>query len=134
MMTRRNFVGALAAVAAAGGSGLATILARRPRWSVAAVDVRTAPALKGRNGVLKSATGETLNAVVTEVTAVRRRGGVRAPDTEQISLLVRAVDAKAPGGTYRIEGRDFVLDPLYLSPVGREGRDRRLEAVINRIV
>ena len=48
MMKRRTFMGVLAAVTAAGGSGLGALLARRPRWSVASLNARTVPALEGQ--------------------------------------------------------------------------------------
>jgi hypothetical protein len=101
---------------------------------VAGVNARTVPALKGQSVVLKSIEGPSLVAVVADVQSVRRRGDAHTPGTEQISLMFRTADPNAPAGTYHIEGQDIVLEPLYLSPVGPEGQDRRLEAVITRIV
>lgn len=134
MMTRRMFVGALAAVTAAGGSGLSSVLARRRRLPVTGLNARSVPELNGQSVVLKSAEGQSLAAVVTDVRSVHRRGDVHTPGTEQVSLTFRTREPNPGAGSYRIEGQDIVLEPLYLSPVGPEGKDRRLEAVITRIV
>ena len=134
MMTRRMFMGALAAVTAAGGSGLGALLARRRRWPVVGMNTRTVPALLGQTVVLKSDDGASLAAIVVDVKSVRRPGDARTPATEQISLIFRTSDPNPSAGAYHVEGQDTVLEPLYLSPVGPEGQDRRLEAVITRIV
>lgn len=134
MMTRRMFVGALAAVTAAGGSGLGALLARRRRLPVAGMNTRTVPSLNGQSVVLKSIDGGSVDAVVADVQSVQRRGDAHTPGTEQISLTFRTTEPNPTAGTYHIEGQDIVLEPLYLSPVGPEGQDRRLEAVITRIV
>lgn len=134
MMTRRYFVGALAVVTAAGGSGLGAVLARRRRLPVAGLNARSVPELNGQSVVLKSAEGQSLAAVVVDVKSIRRRGDAHTPGTDQVSLTFRTRDPNPSAGTYHIEGQDIVLEPLYLSPVGPEGRERRLEAVITRIV
>jgi hypothetical protein len=134
MMTRRMFVGALAAVTAAGGSGLGAVLARRRRLPMAGVNARTVPPLKGQTVVLKSTEGSSLTAVVADVRSVRHRGDAHTPGTEQISLLLAADDPDALAGTYRIDGDQVSLGDLFLSPVGQAGRHRRLEAVITRIL
>ena len=134
MMTRRTFVGAFAALTAAGGSGLSALLARRRRLTMAGIVPAEVMPLIGQSVRMRSADGHTLDAVVRDVSTGSNRARFGAPATEQISLLLQADDSHAPAGTYRIEGQDLVLDHLYLSPVGPEGSERRLEAVITRIV
>ena len=69
-----------------------------------------------------------------DVTAVHRPSRPGAPGTEQISLTVAGDLAEAPAGAYRVESDVVSLGELDFLPVGGTGRDRRLEAVITRIV
>ena len=100
---------------------------------VAGLNARSVPDLKGQSVVLNSTDGLSVAAVVADVKSIKRRGDAHTPGTEQISMTLWTTEPDTPAGTYRIEGQDIVLEPLYLSPVGPEGRDRRLEAVITRI-
>mgnify|MGYP001823931011 CR=1 FL=1 len=134
MMTRRHFVGALAAVAAVGGTGLGGLLARRRRVHLPGMMPADLESLAGQAVILQPADGRRLPAIVRNVATRRTRASWGTPATEQISLLIQTEDRDTPAGRYRIEGEDLVLGELHLSPVGAEGRDRRLEAAITRIV
>ena len=134
MMTRRTFVGAFAALTAAGGSGLSALLARRRRLTMAGIAPATVRPLVGQPVRMRYADGRQLDAVVRDICTKNNRARFGAPATEQISLLLQANDHDAKAGFYRVESDDLVLGDLYFSPVGPEGSERRLEAVITRIV
>lgn len=78
--------------------------------------------------------GHVVRGVLSDVTAVHRTGQPGAPDTEQISLLVAANNNDLAAGTYHLQTDHLDLGKLSFMPVGRAGRERRLEAVITRIV
>ena len=90
--------------------------------------------LQNSTVTLRTAEGRTMRAVVKDVSSMRRPARFGAPGTEQISLLLAADDSNPAAGIYRIENNQVSLGDLYLSPVGQTGRDRRLEAIITRIV
>ncbi len=133
MMTRRTFVGALSALAAVGSLGLNAVVRRR-RLAMKELVPANLRALPGTVVSLRGPDGRTLRATVADVSATRRPARPGAPGTEQISLLVAAEDPSAGAGRYRLRSADVELDDLDFSPVGRPGRERRLEAVITRIV
>jgi hypothetical protein len=133
MMTRRNFMGALAFATAAGGLGLGGVLVARRRLDAATIDAVTALSLQNRRVKLAGA-GRVLCAEVCDVQTVRRPARRGAPATEQISICLAVDDAQAPAGIYRLQDSELQLGDLYFTPVGRAGKERRLEAVINRIV
>ena len=134
MMTRRTFVGVLAVVAAVGGLGLGGGVLRRRQLAMDELVPLNLQPLQGTVVSLCARDGRTLRAVVEDVGALRRPARRGAPATEQISLLVAADDREAGAGRYRLESADLSLGDLYFSPVGPQGRERRLEAVITRIV
>ena len=134
MMTRRTFVSALTAAAAVGGFGLGGALLQRRRLAAGRIGAADVRPLQGADMTLRSPAGRTWRAAVTDVTAVRRPARHGAPATEQISLLVAVHGATPDSGRYRLEGIDLSLDELYFTAVGPAGSDRRLEAVITRIV
>ena len=134
MMTRRNFLGSLSLVAAAGGLGLGGIFAHRRRLTMAEIRPATLQPLQNSTVTLRTAEGRTMRAVVKDINFKRRPARFGAPGTEQISLLLAADDPNPAAGIYRIENDQVSLGDLYLSPVGQTGRDRRLEAIITRIV
>jgi len=134
MMTRRTFVGTLAIVTSACGLGLGGVFANRRRLAMAEIVPETLLPLKESTVALRTAEGLTMRAVVEDISSVRRPARFGAPGTEQISLLMAADDPDAPAGMYRVENDHLILGDLYLSPVGQAGRDRRLEAVITRIL
>jgi hypothetical protein len=128
MITRRTFVGALTA---AGAVGIGLTSFGRRHFAIGEVPADEMILLRGRAVSLRGPGQRALRAVVEDVTVVNHPARPGAPGTEQISVLF-AADGEA--GFYRIENADLSLDELYLSPVGRPGRDRRLEAVITRVV
>lgn len=138
MMTRRDFMGTLAIVTAAGGFGLGGTLVERRRFDLARIDaaridVATVRSLERRDVLLRGA-GRAIRANVQDVRSVMRRGAHGAPDTEQISICLTVDDRDAPAGAYRLEDDRFRLDELYFTSINGTGSDRRLEAVITRIV
>jgi len=134
MMTRRKFMGALTAIATAGGLGLGGVFALRKRLTLAQIKPATALPLQNAVAFLRAPGSRPLRAIIADVSVVRHRAGPGAPGTENISLLFKTDNREAPAGFYRVETDDVSLDHLYLSPVGMPGRERRLEAVITRIV
>lgn len=132
MMNRRQFVGAMAAVTAVAGTGLGALVRRR-RVAMQGVNGEVAARLEGRTVTLWSADGIRHRGAVTDVRVLSTRAGHGAPATEQVSLRVKANGADLPAGIYRLENDDLVLADLYFSPVGPEGNESRLEAVITRI-
>jgi hypothetical protein len=134
MMTRRRFMGALSVLTAACTAGLGGVIVQRRRLAMGELVPDSMIALKGSEVLLNAAGGGSLRGVLEDVTAVRRPGRFGAPTTVQISLLVEADRIDAPAGAYRLETDDVKLDRLDFLPVGGNGRDRRLEAVITRIV
>ena len=131
MITRRTFVGALGATTAAGALGVGLFEVSRRRLSPGEIRPDVVTPLNGSTVVLRAPDGRRLWAVVEDVEVRRRPARPGAPGTEQISVLF-AADGEA--GFYRVDHADVSLGKLYLSPVGMPGRDRRLEAVITRIV
>jgi hypothetical protein len=134
MMTRRHFMGAITAVAVAGGMGMGSAFVTRRNVSLAKIVPTTALPLQGMAVTLRSDDGPSIRGVIKNVTAVKRPGRSGTPGTEQISLLVSPDNPEALGGNYSVETDDLKLGQLTFMPVGRTGRQRRLEAVINRIV
>lgn len=135
MMTRRTFVGALAGLAAAGGLGSLGWVTRRRRLATADLSLASANQLRGSQFQMKHAGGDRLQAVVIDVATQRHPARRGAPATEQISVLLQPVGPAEPlAGNYALENSDLKMDSLYLSPVGRQGRERCLEAAITRIV
>ena len=134
MMNRREFVGLLGCLTAAGGLGVG--LGVRPWRRVALSDLvpATARPLQGATITLEDQDGHSLTAVVENVQTVRRRAQRDAPGTEQILLLVRTDRTDACAGNYRLRTDDLELDEMLFTEVGPAGSQRRLEAVINRIV
>lgn len=133
MMNRRQFVAALAAVTAAAGTGIGALMRRR-RVAVQGVNGEVTGMLEGRAVTLHSADGHRRRGVVTDVRGFATRTRLGAPATEQVALRVKAGRTDLPAGIYRLENDDLVLADLYFSPVGPAGDERRLEAVISRIV
>lgn len=135
-MSRRAFVGALAALSAAGGLGTAgsTILRRR-RVAVDKLGAKSAAQLQGNRVALHRDDGTSCDAVVVDVTTRRRRGRWGAPSTEQISILLEPCrGSELSAGNYNLENGEMRWGTLYLSPVGRPGPGQQLEAAITRIV
>ena len=134
MMTRRKFMGSLTVVTAAAGLGLGGVLVFQRRLALAEMTAASLAPLRNGSITLRDSQGGTWPARVKDVQSVRHPARCGAPATEQISLLLAADNPSAPAGTYRVENADLCLGDLYLSPVGGDGRDQRLEAVITRIV
>ncbi len=133
-MTRRHFIGALSAVTAAGGLGFGGNFFARRRLSVAEIRPVSVMPLQGAAVSLQGANGQIIQGVIGDVTTNCQPARYGAPGTEQISLLVALDSAEPEGGTYRVQTRDVDLGQLNLLPVGKLGSQRRLEAVITRIV
>jgi hypothetical protein len=133
MMNRRQFVGAVAAVAAVAGTGLGALVRRR-RVAVEGIDGAVAGDLEGRAVTLRGNDGRPEQGLVTDVRVFATPAGHGAPATEQVSLRVKTAGADPAAGSFRLESDDLVLADLYFSPVGPPGGDRRLEAVVTRIV
>ena len=134
MMTRRIFMGVAAAATAAAGFGLGGILAERRSLAMAEITPSALASLRNRTVNLHRADGRTIRAVLEDAVSVKHRARFSAPATEQVSLVFAAAEGETAEGTYRVEGSDLSLGNLYLTAVGGTGRDRRLEAVITRIV
>jgi len=134
MMTRRQFMGALTVLTAACGSGLGGVLAYRRRLSMAELVPAAVLPLRGAAVSLRAPGGRNLRGVIEDVTAVHHAARTGAPGTEQISLVVAGDLAEALSNRYRVETDDVNLGELDFLPVGGTGRERRLEAVITRIV
>jgi len=134
MMNRREFVGLLGCLTAAGGLGIGLGVRTWRRVAIGDLVPATARPLQGTSITLVGRDGHCLSAVVESVQTVRRRAQRDAPGTEQILLLVRADRQDASAGNYRLRTEDLELDELLFSEVGAAGSQRRLEAVINRIV
>lgn len=135
MMTRRTFLGVAAAVTAAGGLGLGGSFLQKRRLALAELaSANNVLPPKGTAVVLRGPDGNSWRAEVSDVRTTRRPARPGAPGTEQVSLLLKPADRNAPGGNYRLESDDVRVEELHFSPVNQPGRDRRLEAVITRIV
>ncbi len=134
MMTRRHFIGTLSAITAAGGLGFGGNFFARRNLSVAGIRPASAIPLQGAAVTLHGTNGQILQGVIGDVTATCQPARHGAPGTEQISLLVALDNAEPAGGTYRVQTRDIDLGELNFLPVGKIGPQRRLEAVITRIV
>lgn len=130
MITRRTFVGVLSAFTAAGALGVGLSGSRR-HLAIGGIRSGVLAPLQGRTVFLRGPDGTTSRAVVDRVSVSRQPARPGAPGTEQISMLF---DTDGEAGPYRIENADLVLSELHLTPVNLPGRDRRLEAVITRIV
>ena len=134
MMTRRSFVSAMGVLAAAGGLGAGIALDQRRRLRMGELVTASILPLRGSPVTLLAEDGTRCAATVAAVDAVRRAARSGAPATEQISLLVAAAERDTPGGNYRLQSPDLDLCSLNFSAVGPSGRQRRLEAVITRIL
>lgn len=134
MMTRRHFIGALSAITAAGGLGFGGKFFDRRRLSLAGIRPASVMPLQGAAVSLQGTRGQIMHGVIGDVTATCQPARDGAPGTEQISLLVALENVEPEGGTYRVQTRDVDLGELNFLPVGKTGSQRRLEAVITRIV
>ena len=134
MMTRRHFIGTVGGLAAAAGLGIGFARAPRRHLPPAQISAGVLRPLTGATLNLVAADGHRLRAVVAAVHDRRRPARHGAPATEEISLLLAADSPEAPGGTYRVVSDELDFGTLDFTAVGREGRDRRLEAVFTRIV
>lgn len=130
MLTRRVFVSALAVLTAAGGAGVG--LAARRRLALENLSAADLAQLEGTVVDLVAPDGTRIAACLTGIAARRRPGGQGTPTVEELSLELSA-GPRASGGHYRLAGPDRECDPMLFTAVGREGRDRRLEAVLTRI-
>ena len=130
MISRRTFVGAVTAVAAVGALG-PSLTGLRGSGSARTHRSDDFARLRGSRVALRAADGTTYDTVVEDVQVTLLPACGDAPATEQVSVLF-AADGEA--GRYRLDGAVPGFDELQLSPVGMPGRDRRLEAVITRIV
>lgn len=134
MMTRRTFMGNLTVVTAAAGLGLGGVLVFQRRLAMVEISATSLEPLRNGSVTLRDSHDRTHKAKVEDVQSIHRPARFGAPATEQISLLLAADDPSAAAGIYRVENADLCLGDLYFSPVGPAGSDRRLEAVITRIV
>lgn len=133
MMNRRTFVGVAGCLAAAGSLGVGLVFHNRRRLSLREFGSDTLQPLAGSTVTMHGAHGKRLGALVEDVRVVRHPARAGAPANEQISLLLRPASNEAPGGIYRVETDSLLLGELDFTAVGREGQERRLEAVITRI-
>lgn len=133
MMTRRHFLGAAAVVSIAGGLGTGGALWARRRLEAAHIDAAAALSLRDRT-VRIEGEGIAARARVADVRTRRQPARPGTPALEEISicLVVDGVDARP--GTYRLHDDEMSLGNLYYTPINRSGAERRLEAVITRIV
>jgi len=132
MITRRAFVGLLGCVVASGGLGLGLSSRRKiPLTNLSTIDLKP---LENSTVCLHGNGGQRINATVKYVQVETWRGRHGAPTTESVSVYLKTESHDAPSGTYRLQGDDVELEEMLFTAVGREGSDRRLQAVINRIV
>lgn len=134
MMTRRTFMGNLTAVTAAAGLGFGGVFALKRRLAMAEITPALLEPLQGGSVTLLDSRGHSHRARVKDIQGVCHPARFGSPATEYISLLLAVDDPSAAAGFYRVETADLCLGDLYFSPVGGVGRNRRLEAVITRIV
>lgn len=134
MMTRRTFMGNLTVVTAAAGLGLGGVLALKRRLTMAEITPASLEPLRNGSVTLRDSQGHSQAAWVKDVQGACHPARFGAPATEQISLLLTVDDPSVAAGIFRVETADICLGDLYFSPVGEVGSDRRLEAVITRIV
>ena len=134
MMNRRTFVGALGCLTAASGLGLGLALPRRRRLAIAALEPATARCLQGTPVQLQDEQGGRLEAIVEAVDSRRYPARRGAPGTEQISLLIKPDQPDVTSGVYHLQAAELQLAGLHFTAVGPHNGERRLEAVINRIV
>jgi hypothetical protein len=102
--------------------------------AVEGIDGTVAGDLEGHAVTLRRLDGRPEHGMVTDVRVFATPAGHGAPATEQVSLRVKTGNPDLPAGAYRLESDDLVLADLYFMPVGPPGGDRRLEAVVTRIV
>ncbi len=133
-MSRRRFIGTLATVSTAASLGIGSSFARHQRSSLAQIASGSELPLPGTSVSLRTADGQIEQGLIEHVTSVRFPAHKGAPGTEQVSLLIDVNISEPAGGNYRVTTDTQDLGELDLMPVGPAGRDRRLEAVINRIV
>ncbi len=136
MMTRRAFVGAVAALSAVGSLGTAakTVLRRR-RVAVDQLSADSMTQLQGMQVALLGEDGSRCEASVVDVAAQMRRGRWGAKSTEQISLLLEPHGgAQLCAGNYHLETGEMRWGTLFFSPVGRPDQQQQLEAAITRII
>jgi hypothetical protein len=134
MMTRRFFMGSLTLMTTAAGLGLGSVFVTRRRLSLAEIVPASVLPLQGITVSLGTSNGQSIRGIIEDVTAIRRPAQYGAPATEQISLLVVPGMTEPKAGTYHVKTDELDLGTLDFLPVGRPGREQRLEAVINRIV
>ena len=134
MMTRRTFMENLTVVTAAAGLGLGTLFTQQRRLAMNEITPASLEPMRNGSVNLLDSRGRRLGARVKDVQGICHPARFGAPATEQISLLLAVDDPSAAAGIYRVETADLCLGDLYLSPVCGVGTDRRLEAVITRIV
>jgi hypothetical protein len=72
--------------------------------------------------------------MVDGVQVETRRGRHGAPDAEGVSVYLKSEANDVLSGTYRLQGDDLEVEEMPFTAVVREGCERRLQAVINRIV
>jgi len=132
MLTRRAFVGLIGCVVASGGLGLG--ISSRRKIPLANMSSMNLKPLENTTVSLYGSAGQRFKAMVKEVQVETRRGRHGAPDTESVSVCLKIEGNEAPSGAYRLQGDELEMEELLFTSIGRQGRDRRLQAVINRIV
>jgi hypothetical protein len=114
--------------------GVGLVFHNRRRLSVRELDSTSLQPLAGTTVTLHGPDGSRLGARVEDIQIIRHPARAGAPANEQISLLLTPVSPEAPGGHYRLDTDTLEIGELDFTAVGRDGRERRLEAVITRIV
>jgi hypothetical protein len=132
MITRRAFVGLMGCVVASGSLGLG--LSSRRNIPLTKISPDNLKPLENSIVCLHGSDGSCFNAMVEGVQVETRRGRHGAPNTESISVYLKSEANDAPSGTYRMQGDGLEVEEMLFTAVGREGSERRLQAVINRIV
>jgi hypothetical protein len=132
MITRRTFVGLMGCVVASGSLGLG--LSRRRNIPLTKMSSDKLKPLENSIVCLHGNDGHRFNAMVESIQVESRHGRYGAPNTESISVYLKSEANDAPSGTYRLQGDEVELEEMLFTAVGREGNERRLQAVINRIV
>jgi len=127
-------MGKLTVVTAVAGLGLGGVFALKRRLAMAEITPASLEPLRNGSVTLLDSQGRSHRARVKDIQGVCHPARFGAPATEQISLLLAANDPSVVAGFYRVETPDLCFGDLYFSPVEGVGRDRRLEAVITRIV